>query len=592
MPRRLATLECTLFGVLLAASVAGCSIEPPTSATRVESAYLTLGANRPTGVRFGGQQVGLPDRWPAIRRRRATEGWYRMEVDLARTGEPVGVLVTRARLNSEVFFNGTSLGRTGSFEPPITRTPAVPLYFSVPDVLVREGRNEIAIHLATTLGFPGSLHPLWVGPDSALRPVYEREYLVNAQAPRAGLILAWVIATILLGEALSNRGDRQAAFFLGGAALLMTFSGTGYLVSDNPIPSRLWEWLVGCSTHWASFLLVLSTHRFLELSRPRLERTFFVGFLAASALFAAVPYAWAFAVWVMWFAGTVAVFAYLLVLLVRGVRRGQLHPSVPIVAVLAVSPWVGMAARGILFAAAAGCWLVLARTYRRMRATEALNRELAVRVAERERDLRESYDRLGELERARVIGQERERLMRDMHDGTGGQLASALAMARSSRAERENIADILQETLDDLRLTIESLDPEARDVSAVLGMMRASLERRLLPAGTRLVWRVGDAGSNLALGSENALHLIRIVQEAVTNTIKHAAASEVTIETQPGPNGGVVVRVRDDGSGSGDAAEGGSGRGLGNMRSRAATMGGRLCVESNAEGTSVILSLS
>ncbi len=576
------------FGTLFIAFAAGCSARLPESATSIESAELVLGPARPEDDSAGGMSVELPDSWGVVRRRVATEGWYRMQIDLRRSEEPLGIFVSRARLNSEVFFNGTSLGRLGRFETPIARAQAVPFYYWVPSVLVREGRNEIAIHLATTPGFPGTLGAVWIGPDRDLRPVYELEYLVDAQGPRFAILLAWLVALLMFAESYSLRSDRQAFFFLGCAALALALSGTGYFVTQVPLPSRAWEWLAGSLGHWAAFLLVLSVHRFLGLSRALTERWLLAAFVLTSVVFATVPAVWAFAVWVVWLAGTVGVYGYLLVLLVQGVRRKQLHPSVPIVAFLAVAPWVGMATRGLMLAAAFCAWILLVRTYRRFRQSEAQNRELSERVAEREREVRESYDRLRELEHVQIVAEERERLMRDLHDGTGGHLVSALAMARSQGSGGEAIARILQAAIDDLRLTIETLDPGARDVPSVLGMMRVHLERRLAPAQTRLLWKVGEAGSGVALGPEDVLHLVRIVQEAVTNVVKHARASALTIRTASDADGSIVIDLRDDGS-SAPRTFAQSGRGLGNMRSRAAAMGGRLEVVTREDGTSVTL---
>jgi len=245
-----------------------------------------------------------------------------------------------------------------------------------------------------------------------------------------------------------------------------------------------------------------------------------------------------------------------------------------------------MAARGALFAMAALAWLTLIRSYRRLRDAERVQRVLEDKVAEREEEVRRSYDKLRELERTSAIAQERERLMRDMHDGTGGQLVSALAAARGVGPGGAQVVEILQEALDDLRLTIESLDPAARDLPSLLGMMRATLERRVAPAGLRLVWQVGEAGAERALESEDALHLVRIVQEAVTNCIKHAGGAKVTIRTRTDEAGGVVVEICDDGRGASDLA---GGRGVGNMRSRAAAMGGGLELHASAEGGTAVL---
>lgn len=576
--RRTAAAVCVVIGLALSA----CTPTPPDGAVQIESAYLVLGKARPEGAMVGGRRVGLPDYWTYPRRRVGTEGWYRMKVELEKPTRPLGLMLLGARLNVEVFWNGTSLGRVGRFEEPIARNPRTPLYYRVLDVLVRKGSNEITVHLATTPGFPGYLEPIWLAPDEDLQPVFARAQLIESQGSRSALFLAWLLALLLFGEALFRRPDRMANFYLGCVAMAMGLSGAGYFVTETPIPSRAWEWGIGCLTHWASVLLVLSAHRFLGISRPSLERWLVGVFVAMSVVFATVPETLALTVWMAWLTGTVGIYLYLLLLLVRGVRRGELNPAVPIVAFLAMAPWVGRTTQGVMFAVAALAWFLLARTYRRLRQTA----ELQVLVAAREKQVKESYDKLRELERGRVVAKERERLMRDMHDGTGGQLASALAVARS-KGSPEAVAAILQEALDDLRLTIESLDPGARDVPSVLGMMRATLGRRLEPAGLRLVWRVGEAGGDVDLEPEEALHLIRIVQEAVTNTIKHARAEKVTIATRPRDGGGFVVEVRDDGCGGSAHLDGG--RGLGNMRSRAEAMGGRVELTASDEGTTVTL---
>lgn len=576
--------------LLAGAALAGCAPSPTDATAVLDSAELLLGEERPDRESIG-QSVSLPDRWYLARRRQATQGWYRFEVEARPSRGPLGLLAHGARLNAEFFFNGESLGRVGRFEPPIARSPGLPLYFHIPDALVRPGTNTVEVRLATTPGFPGRLDPIWVGPRAELQPAFARLSLVQVQLPRLGQLASLLLALGVLAQALTHRPDRSANLLLGSAAAAMAIAGTSYVVSEIPVPSRLWEWFGGCAVLWASLLLVLSAHRFLELERAALERRLLATYVAASAALAAVPYLWAFGVWVLWLLVAIGVYVYLIWILVRGARCGQLHPSVPIVAFLAIAPWMdvfrlGLAGTALLATALALVWFVVSRTFLRLRLTEDVNRELEQRVAEREEEVRQSYERLRVLERAQAVAKERERLMRDMHDGTGGQLTSALALARIPDGDRDTLVGILQEALDDLRLTIESLDPAARDLPSVLGIMRATLERRLVSSGLRLVWQVGEAGAELPLGSEAALHVIRIVQEAVTNTIKHAAAEKVTILTGAEPSGALVVEVRDDGRGTRELT---GGRGVGNMRERAAAMGGSVEVCGGSEGTLVRL---
>jgi two-component system CheB/CheR fusion protein len=99
----------------------------------------------------------------------------------------------------------------------------------------------------------------------------------------------------------------------------------------------------------------------------------------------------------------------------------------------------------------------------------------------------------------------------------------------------------------------------------------------------------GFTGERLPLVIEMTLY--RVVQEALTNILKHAHASNVSVilETRDGQ---IQLIVEDDGSGF--DSDVGTKRGLGfiGMKERVALAGGRLSVESNAGGTSVFVRLT
>jgi signal transduction histidine kinase len=117
----------------------------------------------------------------------------------------------------------------------------------------------------------------------------------------------------------------------------------------------------------------------------------------------------------------------------------------------------------------------------------------------------------------------------------------------------------------------------------VLGNLRYRLEPRLTAAGISLDWAVQDLPPLEYLDPENVRSVLRIVQEAFTNTLKHAKAKRITLSTSVDyARNRVLVRVTDDGVGVGVAAgvanakNGQSGRGMENMRSRALKLGGEL----------------
>jgi signal transduction histidine kinase len=153
------------------------------------------------------------------------------------------------------------------------------------------------------------------------------------------------------------------------------------------------------------------------------------------------------------------------------------------------------------------------------------------------------------------------------------------------------VGEALRDALDDLRLVIDSLDPGEQDLLTVLGMVRARLEPRLAQHGLRFQWRVVEVPPLPGFGPDMALQVMRIVQEAITNVVKHARASRITIRTgeAPGPGGraGVFVEIVDDGNGM--AAHPVPGRGLVGMRRRAARLGGVVAIDAMDRGTRVRL---
>jgi signal transduction histidine kinase len=196
-----------------------------------------------------------------------------------------------------------------------------------------------------------------------------------------------------------------------------------------------------------------------------------------------------------------------------------------------------------------------------------------------------------ELEEIRVVASERERIMREMHDGVGGHLVSILAMVEKGRARRSEIASSLRSSIDDMRMVIHSLDPNVDDLNVLLGIFRRRNEQRLRAHGLRACWEIEDLPTLGRLGRTEYLHILRILQEAVTNVARHAEAENVRVRAGVGEDdqgrAGVLIEVMDDGIGIGSNPS--TGRGRVNMERRARMIGGALRIDSTSEGTRVEL---
>jgi signal transduction histidine kinase len=217
---------------------------------------------------------------------------------------------------------------------------------------------------------------------------------------------------------------------------------------------------------------------------------------------------------------------------------------------------------------------------RHVRALESVSRArviLTERLAAQEGELRETHERLRAAEREQTLLQERQRLMREMHDGVGSSLISALRLVERAQTPVD-VVQLLKECIDDLKISIDSLDSADADLLALLGALRFRLGPRLSGAGIALHWQMNELPQLAWLDAQSALHVLRILQEVLTNIIKHSGATEITVTTgealSPLDDGvpGVEVRVQDNGRpfAAPSPAEVPPGRrGLANVRSRA-----------------------
>jgi signal transduction histidine kinase len=229
-------------------------------------------------------------------------------------------------------------------------------------------------------------------------------------------------------------------------------------------------------------------------------------------------------------------------------------------------------------AAVSGHYVVLT-----LNRAERSNEELEQRVAAKSGELELSYTQLRNTEisgaREAARAQERERLLREMHDGLGAQLMTALRGVERGALSREQLAQSLQDGLDELRLLMDSTDT-SHYLPAALAAWRNRWDARLAATGVQLEWQMDDSLEDVVLGNEAALHVMRILQEATTNVVKHSRAGRMALRAslRPGPANGraLHIEVVDDGAGlSGETARSGA-RGLKNMAYRAGQIGAQL----------------
>lgn len=194
---------------------------------------------------------------------------------------------------------------------------------------------------------------------------------------------------------------------------------------------------------------------------------------------------------------------------------------------------------------------------------------------------------------------ERRRIAQELHDDTA-QLLSGIILrlkllveeedADSRIAAGEEVREQIREAAEGVRRIARGLRPPALEdagiVTALRGHTQAFLDR------AEVTWELHSDAVDHLLSDNARLALYRVVQEAISNVVRHAGASKLEITIRDADEC-VVVKVSDDGCGFDvEKARSGSGLGLLGMRERAAGVGGTLGYRSRpGEGSTITLTL-
>jgi signal transduction histidine kinase len=200
--------------------------------------------------------------------------------------------------------------------------------------------------------------------------------------------------------------------------------------------------------------------------------------------------------------------------------------------------------------------------------------------------------------RTLALAEERERMARELHDALNQSLFSLTLTARAASRhlatdpdrtaeELTEIANLSRQAMAELRAVVEGLRTPDVDRDGLLPAIR-SLAQLMSRVHHIEVDVVADREPDLEGRAEH--EVFRIVQEALTNAVRHAHAAKVTVSVANGE--GVEIVVNDDGIGFEPDARASRGRRLGltSMRERASLLGGTLTITSSpGEGATVRL---
>ncbi len=479
----------------------------------------------------------------------------------------------------------------------------------VPSGVLKAGSNAVDLTLARGPGEPYFfVGPFTVGAYTSVKAHYDpREFMLNDYAI-ISITLAFMVATLAL-FGWARAGWNPYLGWLAALALCWALSLLYFELDDPPLREK---WRLSYMTLVSTFLPIAwlnLVNRWGGRQVPWLGR-------ASMLLFAACLGAFLVILWgelqegidtvyalVTWFSALLS--ALTVGLLLRKIpglapdRRWEFAIYVLVCTLMiydGLNALFGFAPRllmnmavPILLAALAVAFV--ARNVRLFQSSEQINALLQVQLDQRTAELEAAHGREKEFIRKEAHIDERQRIMRDMHDGLGSQLMSMLLAARRGVAKPATVAEGLQAVIEEMRLLIDSMDSVGESLGSAFAMFRERVKARVEEAGMGFAWEDTCQGKLPELGPREVLQVFRIMQEAVTNALKHSGGEELTVAISRSPEAGRSLRIAicDDGAGMGKANP--RGRGMESMATRAAGLGGRIEVRSGADGVCVMLDL-
>jgi two-component system sensor histidine kinase UhpB len=209
-------------------------------------------------------------------------------------------------------------------------------------------------------------------------------------------------------------------------------------------------------------------------------------------------------------------------------------------------------------------------------------------IAQQQLALDETAAALDQKTRQSTILEERQRMARDVHDGIGGQLASLIAQVRLRRVSMDQVEEALVGGLSELRLLVDSLDLVGETLADALASFLVRVRQQTAAAGVRLEWSQTDDLAAEIMDPQWTLNLYRLMQEAITNALRHSGGDRISVSIQSIDGGALSVRIEDNGTAF-DPLAVQVGRGLANMAHRAKELRGAFSIGPGETGLGTVV---
>lgn len=555
----------------------------------------------------GWERATLPDLWHSHGTGLTGPLWYRINWRNDCRDGPIALNIDRMVMAGQLFINGSLFWQDESLSEPLSRSWNLPRYWLLPDALLSK-ENTLLIRVVSAPHPGPGLGMVKLGSPEQLLPEYHKQWWQQRELFAINLTISLVMTGLFFVLWLLRRKEHAFGWF-ALASLLWSLIISNVLVESSWPFARgdIWDRLSLCAGFLYACAFCMFTWSFGGMQFPRLRRLLWGVSTLACLIAWLIPEQYLFGLQI------VSAFAYWLIFsgcclqFLFNAWRTRLPDhqvlALCLLAFLFISGYDMLTYLGVtnsdhdfrpLSAPLMSICMFLIVAWRfagNLRRIEAFNSELQEAVLKAREELEQTLKREHLLEIDNVRLNERLHLTHDLHDSLGSSLMSSIILTEHANSlSQPQFLSMLRSLRDDLRHVIDgtsSAGPLDEDSPTE---WIAPLRRRFVMLFDRLGlasnWNM-PAHWPLPLNTGQRLALLRFVEEALSNAIKHSGANQLSIEMLASADGGMSLCIIDNGRGfdvAGTLADG-SGIGMRSMHARISRIGGQLQIESRPGAT-------
>lgn len=532
--------------------------------------------------------------------------WYKIHwtSNCTQNEEPFGLVISHINMAGKVYLNDNLLWLDASLIEPLSRSWNIPRIWSIPTSAVKTTDNIIWVYVASAAIQDTNLGHVHIGLYDQMLPKFKNYLLKQRTFLEIGFLINIIVAIFYFMMWIIYRKEFSYLWISLSVTCWLSYS-LFFLTPWTPFTSIQLDRLLAWCFSTYTLVSCISIWRFANLKFPKIEKVFLLFFFTTTTIFIFVPDTYLkTTIQVFFIINMLIFFLENLTYPFLTYKSKQIEIYLMATVHLLFIPIAVHDAHQImtyqnefwsplvspLTAIILGVLLCL-RLHRNNKLISQFNHTLNNEIKNVTEKLSYSLNHQHKLALDNIRLQERINLSRDLHDGIGGSIVRSIELvSRNEHIGKSNFLSILKVLSSDLRQIIDngvSLDAKTPNTPI---LWIAPTRHRFMEIFDELeieaYWAVQNEWVNPPTAIQ-CLTLTRIMEEALTNTIKHSQASQVYVNLIQSEQT-VTLNIIDNGIGfNSEYITSAAHVGLQSMQIRVQRLQGKLNITSSTEGTRI-----